>query len=83
MNENVTNFPLPSFQGELCIVRGVVTMTEEIYDVYVVCTNCGKKKRLHLRKGLRVKDYLKRLEEKQKAVCPKCGCKTLKEMRYG
>ena len=58
-------------------------MTKEVYAVDVICTNCGKKNRLHLIKGLRVKDYLKRLEEKGKAVCSGCGCKTLKEMRYG
>jgi len=61
-------------------------MSEEkvpYYTAYVICTNCGNKEEFLLEKGLEVKEYLKKVEGKEEAVCPKCGCERLKEMKYG
>jgi hypothetical protein len=48
-------------------------MSEETYQIAVVCENCDFKGKASIPKGKLVKD----------AVCPKCGNKTLREALSG
>lgn len=48
-------------------------MSEETYEIAVVCENCDFKGKANIPKGKLVKE----------AACPKCGNKTLREALSG
>lgn len=53
------------------------------YRVTVVCKNCGNKPDMILEWGVKVKQYLERVKGGEQAICPNCGCDTLKTLNYG
>lgn len=62
-----------SYRAGIVVPSGGIEMSDETYQITVVCQNCDFKGKTNIPKGTLVKD----------ARCPKCGNKTLREALSG
>lgn len=56
-------------------------MGEEVYEVSVECSNCGKEPNISIPKGMSVVDFFEQVRLKGNIVepnCSYCGCRTLR-----